>query len=217
MTSTNFDQHSQTHEFVWENLPWYVNGTLDVEQQRIVETHLRDCLICRRELLALQALARAVKRRVKDPECEMALAKLHDRIDSKTNSGNTIWASAASLFLMVGLVIAASNRVTDGLGDFSAGYQTLGNEPAVGSYPSARSARVVFRPNVNSKEMVRLLDGVDASIANGPSRRGAYTVNFSETLSSKDQLGAIRSLRDSGRVLFVEPTAAALNDNFYRN
>ena len=173
--------------------------------------------MCKREVRALSKLAAEVRSRPKNVACENALAALHRRMDEKGTDTKVPWAAAASLMVIVGLALLASKQVTEGLVDFSTGYQTLGADSSLGTSQFSRSARIVFRPDVDTKEMVSLLDSVDASIANGPSRRGAYTVSFSGTLSSHEQGNAIRNLRGSGRVLFVEPVAGTLNDGFYRN
>ena len=39
-----------------ELLPWYVNGTLEGDELREVEEHLRSCLVCRREVEGLREL-----------------------------------------------------------------------------------------------------------------------------------------------------------------
>lgn len=38
------------HETVWDLLPWYVNDTLEGDEQRTVEDHLSACAICREEV-----------------------------------------------------------------------------------------------------------------------------------------------------------------------
>ena len=205
------------HETAWQLLPWFVNGTLQAGERQLVERHMNACLICRREIGALSKLATELQHRPRNVACENALAQLHQRMDQAPAGSRFPWAAAASLVVVIGLALISSNRVTDGLVDFSAGYQTLGTDPSLGTSQFGRSARVVFRPDVDTKEIVSLLDAVDASIASGPSRRGAYTVSFSGTLSSRAQQSAIRNLRDSGRVLFVEPVAVTLNDGFYKN
>ena len=217
MSINNEASISDDHKAAWELLPWFINDTLTADEQRLVERHLNDCLVCRQEIGVLSKLATELQHRPRNVACENALAELHHRMDQAPVASYFPWAAAASLVVVIGLAFISSNRVTDGLVDFSDGYQTLGSDPSFGTNQFGRSARVVFRPDVDSKEIVSLLDEVDASIASGPSRRGAYTVSFSGTLSSRAQQNAIRNLRDSGRVLFVEPVAVTLNDGFYRN
>lgn len=215
MRETTRNRLAETHDTVIRILPWYINGTVSSEENGMVESHLRECLVCQRERRALQQLSSAMTRREKDVSCENALASLHARLDRQSESGRFPWAAAASIFLIVGLAFIASNRVTDGLVDFSDGFQTLGNRPDTGVNRMSRSARVIFHAEVDSTAMVALLDTVDASIASGPSQRGAYTIRFSDTLSSLQQRQAIQDLRDSGQVLFVEPVLVTLDERRY--
>jgi hypothetical protein len=204
------------HQIAWELLPWFVSGTLDDSERNLVDEHLKTCLVCRRELGALAALADAVMQRVEDVACEKALANLHDRIDDPKETAQIPWAAAASLILMIGLALIASNKVTDGLLDFGGGYQTLGASPTSEYSPLTKSARIVFHQDIDATEMVGLLDGVDATIADGPTRRGTFTIKFPSTISSRDQQHAISVLRSSGHVLFVEPVALTLNERLYQ-
>lgn len=206
---------AETHDAVSRILPWHVNATLEDDERDLVESHLRECLVCRRELGILRQLASTVTERDRNVACENALASLHARLDKKLMPWHFPWAAAASMVLIVGLVFIASNRVTEGLLDFSAGFQTLGNRPDAAINRVSRSARVIFRAEVDATEMVALLDTVDASIAAGPSQRGAYTIKFSDTLSSLEQTQAIQNLRDSGRVLFVEPVLVTMDERYY--
>ena len=169
---------AETHDAVWKILPWHVNGTLAEDEQRLVAQHLRECLMCKRETDALSQLASAMENRVHDVACENALARLHARIDERTPSSYIPWAAVASMVIIVGLVFIATNRVTQGLVDFSSGYQTLGRNPDPVSNHVNRSARIIFRAEVEAAEMVSLLDTVDASIAAGPSRRGGVYHQF---------------------------------------
>jgi len=42
-------------------LPWYLNQSLEEDERQQVESHLRSCILCKRELVVLQKLAAAVK------------------------------------------------------------------------------------------------------------------------------------------------------------
>lgn len=56
-TSPSADQHQQSLLL----LPWYLNQSLKHNEQQQVESHLRSCILCRRELVDLRKLAAAVK------------------------------------------------------------------------------------------------------------------------------------------------------------
>lgn len=64
-----------------ELLPWYVNGTLDAEARVVIEAHLRDCAICRRQVAGLRALADALAARPVEaipPDVQAILVRLPD-------------------------------------------------------------------------------------------------------------------------------------------
>ncbi len=56
-TSSSTDQHQQ----ILLLLPWYLNQSLGQDERQQVERHLKNCMLCNRELVALRKLAAAVK------------------------------------------------------------------------------------------------------------------------------------------------------------
>lgn len=67
-------QHSSN-----ELLPWYVNGTLDAEARVVIEAHLRDCAVCRRQVAGLRALVDALVARPLEaipPDVQAILVRL---------------------------------------------------------------------------------------------------------------------------------------------
>ncbi|GEM_PF-880122 len=52
----------QNEKWVKERLSLYLDGRLDVGQRAKVESHLKDCLVCRDELASLQATVEALKK-----------------------------------------------------------------------------------------------------------------------------------------------------------
>lgn len=54
-------EHQDMHRYVQENLPWYVNHTLDPADAELVETHLGGCRACREQLAETHALASVVR------------------------------------------------------------------------------------------------------------------------------------------------------------
>ncbi|MEI7997099.1 MAG: hypothetical protein WCH01_19575, partial [Methylococcaceae bacterium] len=56
-SSPSTDQHRQ----LFLLLPWYLNKSLEQDELQQVESHLRNCIVCHRELVALRKLAAAVK------------------------------------------------------------------------------------------------------------------------------------------------------------
>lgn len=54
-------QSAEQHQQISLLLPWYLNQTLDTAERQQVESHIRGCMACRRELVHLRKLAAAVK------------------------------------------------------------------------------------------------------------------------------------------------------------
>ena len=56
-TSPSTEQHQQ----ILLLLPWYLNQSLEQDERQQVESHIRSCILCSRELVVLRKLAAAVK------------------------------------------------------------------------------------------------------------------------------------------------------------
>ncbi len=81
-TSPSTDQHQQ----ILLLLPWYLNKSLEHDERQQVESHLRSCILCNRELLILRKLAAAVKQSSDlDVAAEASFAGLRPFL--KTNEG----------------------------------------------------------------------------------------------------------------------------------
>jgi hypothetical protein len=75
--SPSSDQHRQ----IFLLLPWYVNKSLEQDELQLVESHLRNCIVCRRELVVLRKLASAVKQSSDlDAAAEASFAKLREKL-----------------------------------------------------------------------------------------------------------------------------------------
>ena len=95
-------------------LPFYVNGTLEGEEHRQVETHLRSCLVCRREVEALKALRSAVGTASRaEPPGEAGLDRLLAAIEGEETAAVPkrrfprwwMQALAAMVVMTLGLVL----------------------------------------------------------------------------------------------------------------
>ena len=75
--SASNDQHQQIQVL----LPWYLNKTLEQDELQQVESHLRNCMLCNRELVTLRKLAAAVKQSSDlDAAAEASFAKLREKL-----------------------------------------------------------------------------------------------------------------------------------------
>lgn len=123
------------HDRVYANLPWFVNQTLDGDELQEATAHLSCCLVCRRELVALNALREAVTTRTAEPRCEAALDRLHERMNERVFMRRIVpWAAAAVLVLVLGLT---------GVVAFNAGVMSTSGEIAASIPVGATAATVV--------------------------------------------------------------------------
>src|SRR6185503_6149862 len=126
----NGDAHAETQRL----LPWYVNGSLEDEEQAQVEAHLEVCPECREDLKTEQAMARQI--RALPSDTERGWAALRARIDGaapeprrtsgplgrRIPMGWAVTAQAASLAILVPLLVFAFTREQPL-------YRTLGSAP----------------------------------------------------------------------------------------
>ncbi|MEI6269539.1 MAG: hypothetical protein WCP01_11725 [Methylococcaceae bacterium] len=64
-------------------LPWYVNHSLEQNERKLVESHLRSCILCHRELVVLRKLAEDVnKSSVLDVAAEASFARLRGKLQA---------------------------------------------------------------------------------------------------------------------------------------
>src|SRR5512137_2739014 len=52
---------SSQHQRILLLLPWYLNQSLEQDERQQVKSHLRNCILCNRELAVLRKLAAAMK------------------------------------------------------------------------------------------------------------------------------------------------------------
>jgi hypothetical protein len=76
-TLSSADQHEQ----IFLLLPWYQNQSLDQDERQQVESHLRTCLICKREMNEVGKFAAAIKKSsVLDMAAEVSYARLQEKL-----------------------------------------------------------------------------------------------------------------------------------------
>ena len=205
-TSKNLTALGAEHDRVWANLPWFVNATLSAAEQREATVHLSSCLVCHRALAGLRALQNAVTGRTAEPRCEAALDRLHERMVEGANPRRVFpSAAAAVLAIVTGLTgMVALNTGLIGSGDGA--FNTLGSRTIMMVDDNVARARIVFDQDMTELQLRKLLLAVDAEMIDGPTPRGAYTIAFPEiTSSNTDMQSAVAILRESKRVIFVEP------------
>ena len=71
------------HQQIQLLLPWYVNHSLEQNERKLVESHLRSCILCHRELVVLRKLAEDVnKSSVLDVAAEASFARLRGKLQA---------------------------------------------------------------------------------------------------------------------------------------
>jgi hypothetical protein len=202
-----------THEQVWDLIPWLVNARLSAEEAVGVRAHLERCAPCAREY--------AEQRRIFDGmqaddsiafASEAAFQKLAARIDAPPSGERaamaTRWVAAAGLAAMLGLAVWGGGWLLKGPPGRADAYRTLTALPAA-TLNGAR-LRVVFAPDLKLNELERLLRSIDASISDGPTEAGVFTLTLTGGDNSAAEVSKrLALLRADASVRFAEPVVTA--------
>jgi len=202
------------HQRAAELLPWFLTGTLEADEQELVDRHLPACPSCRDELEAQRALQRAVI--VSDPAMDhrAALERLLRRMDALParptgmpakglrrvlgfDVPTPTWARFA-LALQLGAVVALGWTLH--LTDLDVGaYHTLS---AAAVSPTDRGNLVVaFDPATPLRVVQSILVTSRTRIVDGPLVSGAYVLQAPQA----DLPATIAKLRTQRGVALVEP------------
>ena len=176
-------------------LPLYVNGTLHMEMRAEIESHLRSCPDCRRELIEWEGLAAAVREEpIQMPDPARAWNRLRERRERDEGAsthetakmaGLRAWLAwrplpplawglaAVQLLLILGLALyIAMGR----MGREDARPWTTLAGPGVGGVEEGARLQIIFREEARAGEIAALLESVEGQIVRGPSGQGAYLV-----------------------------------------
>ena len=102
---------SENHIEVRELLPWYVNGTLESDQEKIVRQHLEACIECSDDYAFLSNVDAAVNRAspapiVPRPPIETFMARINAKQKvTGVRDNRALWAVAASLIAAILLTV----------------------------------------------------------------------------------------------------------------
>lgn len=205
------------HREMRDLLPWFVMGTLEENESRLVEEHLQQCSACRGELEWERQLRAANNVALPERDVGRAFAALRARLPVDAPKISLFdrlravrervlprpwlgWALAAQSLAIVGLCVAlVSGRVFPGAQEAHS-YRAL-SRPA-----SAEPARVVvaFAPQTRIDEMRRVLLESGARIVDGPTGADAFILAVApERLDA-----AVQQLRAEKSVLLVQSLEA---------
>jgi hypothetical protein len=205
---------SLSHEQAWDLIPWLANGRLGAAESAALRAHLEGCAACTREV--------AQQRRVFEGmqaddgiafASEAAFQKLAARIDAPPSAARAAvfvrWVAATGLAAMFALVLWAGGWLQRPPGSAAPrAYQTLTAPPA--AVPVGARLRVVFAPDLKLDQLERTLRSIDASISNGPSEAGVFTLTLPRASSSPTELARrLEALRADPGVRFAEPVGTA--------
>ena len=206
------------HETVHALLPWYVNGTLEDAERKLVETHLHACLTCSLELKRERQLGESVRAAPTiDISPEAGFARLSHRLDAAGRRGNrppnnhfwndwlrlpTVSRVALATFAVTAVAVLVWGTLPRPA-TVEPGYVTLSGTPS-----AANHLDVIFADQVTETEMRALLAEINGSIVGGPTEIGRYTVRLGDPALDDEGLRAlIREFIADERVQFAGPAS----------
>lgn len=215
--STRVVNLDSAHGEVRDLLPWFVAGTLDETETRLVDAHLQTCAVCRGELEWERQLREANNVALPSRDVDRAFAALRTRLPAPVRATpswrerlqawreNALprpwlgWALAAQTAVIAGLVVVlASTRLptTDEARTYRALSRPQTTEPA--------RLVVAFAPHTEVAELRRVLLASAARIVDGPTAADAYILAVApEKLDI-----AVQQLRAEKSVLLVQSLEA---------
>jgi len=192
------------HQQVLELLPWYVMDALDTDERIMIERHLGECDLCRRELDWQQQLRAAHDEPLPDCDVDGALSRLHAREPELQAAKNPSSPAARPQRRWLYRAMAAQLVVIFGLGALVMLDHTrpLSYHALAGSGEAQASARLVvmFTAQTTVTEMRETLRRSRARIVDGPTVNGAYVL----AVAPSDEKRAIEKMRSSHSVKLVQ-------------
>ncbi len=203
---------SDLHQQIQLLLPWYMNQSLQPEERHQVESHIRHCLLCRRELVSLQKFAGAITAssdlevaadssfaslRSKLPVRAPAKASRFAKLSRFCRQGAVQFAMAATLLLAI-IPLTLHTMQTNTVDNF---YTLSSARPELGS---GKQLRVVFDKSMSGTEVDAVLVAIHAQKMDAPNSVGALTISLDSVDGPKLE-DAIALLRSRPDVLLAEP------------
>jgi len=215
-----------------ELLPWYVNGTLESQEQEWVAGHLADCPKYQLELGQYQQLSAAitdVRTKMADWQPSAAqFAKILLALDAEkvvvTNAVSAkktsfwtqcfvwlqaqakplVWALTLETLVLAALILFVVLPRDGHQASSLTVFQTLSDAhaPAIVGLPRIH---LVFEDDMAIADLRLLLVSVNARLVDGPSKLGVYTVELATDGSSDATALAIAIFRKHPKVKFAEP------------
>jgi hypothetical protein len=207
MNASATPSDSATHKVVDALLPWFVNGTLDGDERRLVERHLGECTECEAQARWLRDLHAACVAGSAQPGTSPVFERVRRDLGSSAGRRGQRprrairrilpWAAAAAV-----LVVAAGYWQLEE--ERPNAFRTLGaTERAL---PSAQPRLVVvFDPATPEADVRRILRAVGARIVDGPTAANGYVLEA----AGAQQANALSVLRSERAVVLAQPLGEA--------
>jgi hypothetical protein len=196
------------HTTVFELLPWLANGSLGTAERDGAESHVRSCIVCRRELKEIERLRLAVRSQpILHLSAEGGLDRLQRQLDREKAASRPVrrdvgytpffrFAAVASIGVaFLGALLWLAPNVPD-----QTGYETLATKPGA----EAPQIDLIFNQQTPVADIQALLQTVDGEIVAGPSELGRYSVRIRDGHATDTEVTAlIEKLAHDPRVRFA--------------
>lgn len=217
MNGAEQSSNHPAHAAVWELLPWYHNDVLEPAQRAQVDSHLRECLVCAREVRHLRQLNLAIRAPAHEHASAQAFARLSAEIDARERSWRERLRAllvgllapapmlAAVAFIALAMLLVWNVQRSDETVFDSAEkqFQTLGRHDHLSSSLDQPLLRVVLKDGVTSAKRDGWLRAHQAELLEGPTAIGVMTVRLE--LGQRNINSVIEQMRAEADTLFVEP------------
>jgi len=169
-----------TDKYIIELLPWYINDTLDEEENRMVAEALERDDEIKKEFELLKSISTALKDEEIQTPGEMGFARLKrsmkttdqsEATPEQTGSNVTRWKFAA---IAASLLLVAQASFMLNQTDEQQYYRPLGSENILQD-----SMLITFSPDATESQIRNVLLKSQAVIIDGPSAAGTYRVRSS--------------------------------------
>jgi len=208
------------HRRAWDVIPWVVNGSASISEQRLIDEHVQVCADCRLELARQRSLQSAVAQEMNPvTDVDAGLKRLFKRIDETTDHriaatpGGGLarrgWHGMAVInhWLVAAVVVEAMGLSALGValvlrGASEPEYQTLTEAAAA---PKRATILIVPVPSMQVGELQQQLHALNLTVVSGPNAVGAYAL--APNNDQPTQEAQIASLRALPGMRLVEPIA----------
>lgn len=205
MTDGVVPWRGEAHEAMRALLPWYVNGTLEADEQAEVEAHLATCAECQADVRFQQRLEAEVVRLPLDVEAGWAQMQQRMAADAPVPRHGAAVRRARAAAPWLGWGVAAGLAVAvvaTGLLPSApkAEYRALS---AAVPAPTG-NAVVIFRPDTTEADMRAALRAADARLVDGPTAADGYMLE----IPAAKREAALALLRTRHAVVLAQPIDA---------